>query len=250
MGKLGIVKKVATQFSVDDLKKQFPAKKNSINEDTVKLLNDANDDAEFNGDEFMKTLVEYQNVMIDCSGSMGEYINAVKFCAYLESESANITEAYCKARSNDDFVSSRVGAVPGSADYNALTAAASRYRKSPMVRQILTQSDMPLYLMFQGSRYQAVALLAREMQNAAYSKDRISAADKLLTHVKPPDNLQVELAVGPSQQAQDLSMQLSEQLAASVAMQRKMLEAGKDFSESTKMGINLNDAVDAEVIDG
>ena len=101
--------------------------------------------------------------------------------------------------------------------------------------------------MFQGERYRAVEVLANEMRTAAYSKDRIAAADKLLTHVKPPDNLQVELAIGPNKEAIDLSAQLSKQLAESVALQRSLLERGVDLKEATKLGIKLNDVVDVEI---
>ena len=89
------------------------------------------------------------------------------------------------------------------------------------------------------------------MHTAPFSKDRISAADKLLTHVKPPENLQVELQVGHSKEAKDLGTQLSEQLAKSISLQKSMLEAGIDIREATKLGIKLlgpDDIEDAEVL--
>ena len=246
MGKFGVVRKETTEFSVEELKAKFPSKKNTITEETAALINAANMDENFNGDEFMKTMIEYQSVMIDCSGSINEYINALKFCAYLESEEG-IVEAYTKARSGDAFVQERLGAKSGTPEYNALSAAASRFRKSPMVRQILTQSDMPLYLMFQGGRYQAVAVLMREMESAAYSKDRIAAAKALLDSVKAPENMQVELKVGPNKEAVDMSTQLSRQLAESVAMQKKLLEAGVDIREATKLGIKIKTQEELEI---
>lgn len=248
MGRFGVVSKPKHEFSVEDLKKAFPAKKDTITEELAEMINDAQQDPSFNGNEFMEALVTYQDVMTRGSYSLKEYINAIKYCAYLESEGNSQTEAYKRARANDEFVIERRDASTDSVGYRELTSAASRYHKTAIVRQILTQSDMPLYLMFQGERYRAVALLAREMMTAAYSKDRITAADKLLTHVKPPENVNVELQVGPNQEAKDLGAQLSEQLAKSVAMQRAMLEAGIDLATATKTGISLNDdIIDVEV---
>lgn len=247
MAGLGIVKKDRTTFTKEELISKLPRKKNTITDELVDLINEANSDPEFNGNEFMNNMVEYQSVMTDCSASIPEYINALKFCAYLEAEGGNLTEAYIRARGKDRFVIDRMQAEVGSVDYNALTSAASRYRKTPMVRQILTQSDMPLYLMFQGARYGAVAVLAREMVEANYSKDRITAAKFLLDTVKPPENIEVELQVGPNQEAKDMSTQLSEQLAASVAMQKKMLEAGVSLDSATKTGISLH-IEDAEIV--
>lgn len=251
MGRFGVVSKPKTVITVEDLKTAFPAKKGTVTEELVNIINSAQADPSFNGDEFMNTLITYQDVMQKNSSSMKEYVNAIKFCAYLEAEEFNITEAYKRARATDEFVIARVNAPTDSSQYKELTNAASRFHKTPLVRQILLQSDMPLYLMFQGERYRAVSVLADEMVNADYSKDRISAAEKLLTHVKPPENLNVELQVGPSQEAKDMSAQISEQLAESVAMQRKMLEAGVDFTKATQLGININDEIiDVEVSNG
>jgi len=243
----GLVKKNKTPITVEALKSMFPQRKNNITYELAEYINEAHFSDDFNGDELIETLVSYRDVMIKGSYSMKEYVTAVKFCAYLIAENDNTIEAYKRARAEDDFVKERVGAKSGTPEYNTLASAASRYRQSKLVREILTVSQMPLYLMFQGERYRAVEVLANEMQTAMYSKDRIAAADKLLSHVKPPENLQVELEVGPSKEAVDLSTQLSKQLAESVAMQKAMLESGMKLKDATKLNIRLNDVIDVEV---
>lgn len=245
-----IVKRDKTDITVDKLKQIFPARKSAITEELAEYVDAANKEEDFSGDEFLNTLVTYSDVLENGVYSIKEYVRAVKFCAYLVSENDNTIEAYKKARADDDFVKTRVNDPAGSKGYNALSSAATRYRQSKLVRDLLTVSQMPLYLMFQGERYRAVATLAEEMKSAAYSKDRIAAADKLLTHVKPPENMEVELKVGPNKEAKDLGMQLTEQLAASVQLQRKMLEMGVDLKDATKLGIQLNDVEEAEIVDG
>ena len=243
-----IVSKGKTEFTLEDLQKKFPKKAKSITEETVQLLNDANNDPMFNGDEFVRAMVDYQSVMIEGSYSIKEYINALKFVAYLATDADNLTEAYKKARANDQFVQERLEARTDSNEYKELTNAASRYRKTPLVQKLLTQSNMPLYLMFQGTTYQAVAVLSNEMHTAAFSKDRISAAKAILEHVKPPENMQIELAVGPSAEAQSMQSQLSAQLAETVAMQKKMLDAGVDISQVQRLGLKA-DILEAEVVE-
>lgn len=243
---LGIVNQPKTEFTVEDIQQRLPAKKNTITQEVVDLINDASSDPMFNGDEFVRSMVDYQSAMIQNSASVKEYVNALKFCAYLEAEGDNLTEAYKKARANDEFVMTRLEAQPGTQDYAALNAAASRYRKNPLVKQILTQSDMPLYLMFQASRYKAVATLAEEMANAPYSKDRINAADKLLTHVKPPENIQIELDVGVKENnaIQDLNAQLAE----IAAKQKVHLQSGTaDLGNFGAMKPKDEDVIDGEV---
>lgn len=244
MGKFGIVKR-QEPITIDELKQRFPTKRNTITEETVEMLNEALSNPDFDSASFLDQLVDYQSVMQDTSASFQEYINAVKFCAYLETN-CTITEAYKKARANDKFVQDRWNAPSNSAEYNELTNAASRYRKSKVVRQLLMQSDMPLYLMFQAERYKAVMVLAKEMTEAAYSKDRIAAADKLLVHVKPPENLQIELGVGLSKQAQDVQTQLFEQLAQISTAQHARLMSGEAITTVQRVGIKT-DFVEAEV---
>jgi hypothetical protein len=199
MAGLGIVKKEKTEVTKEELVKRFPSKKGTITEEVVDLINQANNDPEFNGDEFLDNMSTYQNVMLKNSGSLAEYMNALKFCAYLESDVTNYTEAYKRARANDQFVMERANLPKDSTGYRELTNAASRYRKTPMVRDILTQAEMPLYLMFQGARYSAVGKLVEEMEDAQFSKDRISAAKAILEHVKPPENMKIELDIGVKQ---------------------------------------------------
>jgi len=248
MAGLGIVKKRKTLVTRDELIRRFPAKKNTLTDEVIDLINLTNNDPEFNGDEFLENMMTYQNVMYNNSGSLVEYVNALKFCAYLESDVNNYTEAYKRARANDDFVIERANLPTDSAGYKELTNAASRYRKTPMVRDILTQAEMPLYLMFQGARYSAVTKLVHEMEEAPFAKDRISAAKAILEHVKPPENTKVELEIGPSQQAVDLQTELGNQLAKLAANQKAMLESGMDIREVQKTGLQLN-ITEAEIID-
>jgi hypothetical protein len=78
------------------------------------------------------------------------------------------------------------------------------------------------------------------MQTAAYSKDRITAAKELLAATKGPDNLNMNLAIGPSQSAVDMQEKLYEQLATLAANQKRLLENGYDIKEVQRTGITLN----------
>lgn len=247
MAGLGIVKKQKTELTVEELKQRFPSKAKTITDETVELINAANSDPDFNGDEFLNTMYDYENVMYKNKASFKDYITALKFCAYLESEGDNYTEAYKRARANDKFVIDRLNVPTDSDQYKELTYAASRYRKTPMVRDILTQADMPLYLMFQGARYKAVKVLADEMITAQYSKDRINAADKLLTHVKPPENAKVELDVSIKQDS--IIDKYEAMITDLVKAQKEQIALGGNLKEITNIAIiskNKDDIIDVE----
>lgn len=218
MAGLNLIKTEPMAITKKYIISKIPSKKNTITDEVVALLNEANNDPMFNGNEFFDTLVDYQDAMISSKASVAEFIDAIKFCAFLES-GYNNTESYVRARRKDEFVISRASFPKGSPELAAITSAASRYKKSNLVKKILTQADMPIYLLFQGDRYAAVGVLAKEMINAEYSRDRISAADKLLTHVKPPENIQVELGIsdGASNAIESLNAQLASVASAQIA---------------------------------
>ena len=237
---LGLVKKKKQNITVESLQKMFPKKKGSISEKTVELVNAVQNDPEFDGSKLIDTMVTFQNVMMKNSGSMDQYIDAVRFCAYVECEETAV-EAYKRTFSNREFVRERWDVKTDSIPYKELVSAASRYRKSPMVVDILAQADVPLYLMFQGARYQAVQVLADEMVNANFSKDRISAADKLLTHVKPPENVQIEMDIGIQNNSAVTDLQA--QLAQMAERSLELIQQGADKNEV------INAPIRAKVID-
>ena len=237
--------------TADDLKRLFPKKKNSIIDKAVELINATINDPEFNGQDLVNTMATYENVMHKNSADMEEYINAVKFCAYLESNGDSVIDAYKRTFIHRDFVKSRMDAPYDSPEYKALNVAASRYRKNQLVIDILTMADVPLYLLFQGQRYTAVKVLADEMVNAPLAKDRIAAADKLLTHVKPPETSTMALNIGISAESLDIQTSLNDQLAKLAVQQQALLTQGHDIRDVQKLGINLREKeiIDAEVDD-
>ena len=211
--------------TIDDLQKTFPSKAKLFNDELVEIINKSKTEPEFQGESLLETMVTYENLFSKHKGiSMQQYVDAIRFCAYLVSMDDNYTEAYKKTFRRREFVSSRWDAPTNSEDYRALTSAACRYRKNRIVIDILTLSQVPLELMFTGYRYRAVAVLADEMENAKYSKDRIAAAKELLAATKGADELKID--IGVSEVDNSAIRQLNDQLASMAARQKAMLEGG------------------------
>ena len=182
--------------TVEELQKALPSRKNTITDEIVEIINKSQDDPEFQGESLLQTAITYENVMMNNKAGIKEYIDAIRFCAYLISLEDNYTEAYKKTFSYRDFVKNRLDVTPDSSKYRELTNAASRYRRSKLVVDLLTFSQVPLDILFSGYRYKAIGVLANEMETAAYSRDRIAAAKELLLAVKGPENKKIELEIG------------------------------------------------------
>ena len=211
--------------TIEELQKALPSRKNTITDEIVEIINKSQDDPEFQGESLLQTAITYENVMMNNKAGIKEYIDAIRFCAYLISLEDNYTEAYKKTFSYRDFVKNRLDVTPDSSKYRELTNAASRYRRSKLVVDLLTFSQVPLDILFSGYRYKAIGVLANEMETAAYSRDRIAAAKELLLAVKGPENKKIELEIGvkESSAVANLNQQLTELANTSLAQ----LETGQ-----------------------
>ena len=177
-----------------------------------------------------------------------DYLNAIRFCAYIMTNSSNYTEAYKKVFSDRDFVKNRLTALKSSPQYSELTSAASRYRRTKLVTDILTVSQVPLDLMFTGHRYKAISVLANVMETAKLDRDKVNAAKELLAATKGPDSVKIELDVGVTESS--AIQQLNDQLAEIAGRSIKHLEAGStSLKELGALKVTDDDILEGEYLE-
>lgn len=233
--------------TLEDMKRLMPNKKNSITQKAVDIINRSASEPEFQGETLAQSAALYENVIKGTRASIPEYLNAIRFCAYVVSNESNYTEAYKRVFYDREFVILRAELETDHPQYAELTSAASRYRRSKLVVDILTASQVPLDLIFAGQRYKAMGVLADVMENGRYDRDRVSAAKELLAATSGPEHMKIELDVGIKE---DSAVQaLSDQLAAMASRQSEMLTNGVATLEqfgSMKV-VNQEDIIEGEV---
>jgi hypothetical protein len=235
----------AKEYTLEEVMAMFPKRSKLVTQEVVDNINKACNDPEFSASDFIGTLIDYRDT-ISGTTSLSGYVNAIRFCSYLEQYGGVAYEAYIRTFKDDEFVQKRINAAVDSSDYTMLRSVASRYMRSATVKAILAQSDIPLHLMFQGYRYKAVARLATEMEEAPYARDRIMAADKLLMHVKAPESMQIDMKVEDNSGAITVHEVLYKQLADMAANQKRLLDSGHDIKQVQMIGVDL-DVIDVEV---
>ena len=236
----------------EEIQTRLPSRKNTVTDEVVDIINRAATEPEFQGESLLQTAAVYENIMIRNKASIKDYLNAIRFCAYLITMDDNYTEAYKKVFGDRDFVKERMHLSTDDHRYKELTSAASRYRNtSKLVTEILTLSQAPLDLMFMGTRYKAIGVLADIMENGRLDRDKINAAKELLAATKGAEKMQLDIGVGTTDKAINLQEQLNQQIAQLVANQQAMLQLGGSIKEVQRIGINLSntDTVDAELAD-
>ena len=231
----------------EDVQRALPSRKNAITDEIVEILNQSVNEPEFQGESLIQTAITYEKLMITHKASVREYIDAIRFCAYLVTLDDNLTEAYKKTFYYRDFVKERMNVDTRSVKYAELTSAASRYkRNSKLVADLLTYSQAPMEIMFLGLRYKAVGVLADVMMNARQDRDKINAAKELLAATKGPETQKIELDIGVKESSAIAN--LNEQLSVLAGKQKMLLEAGaRDLSDFGSMKVKQEEIVDAEL---
>lgn len=234
-------------LTVEDVQNALPSRKNAITQELVDVLNEVKDEAEFQGEPLLNTAVVYEKLMINNKASVREFVDAIRFCAYLVTMDDNYTEAYKKTFYYRDFVKERISADTKSIKYAELTSAASRYRRNnKLVADLLVYSQAPLEIMFLGWRYKAVGVLADTMMNAKLDRDKINAAKELLVATKGPETKRIELDIGVKESSAIAS--LNEQLSVMAGKQVMLLESGaRELSDFGSLKPKQEDVVDAEI---
>ena len=237
-------------ITIDDVKEAVPIRKGTITQEIVDVFNASMKEPEFQGESLLQSAVTYQKALEGKRVGMMEYLDAIKFCAYMTAMEDNYTEAYKKTFQRRDFVKARLSVPTDSTAYTELTSAASRYRRSKLVVDILTYSQAPMHLLYRGYQYKAVEVLHDTMLTAKLDRDKINAAKELLAATKAPENMKIELDVGVKENSlqEDLNRQLTE-----LALQQKaLLEKGVAIKDVQKVGVKLDkeDILEGEVVDG
>lgn len=234
-------------LTVEEVQNALPSRKSSITQELVDVLNEVKDEAEFQGEPLLNTAVVYEKLMINNKASVREFVDAIRFCAYLVTMEDNYTEAYKKTFYYRDFVKARISADTKSIKYAELTSAASRYRRNnKLVADLLVYSQAPLEIMFLGWRYKAVGVLADTMMNAKLDRDKINAAKELLVATKGPETKRIELDIGVKENSAIAS--LNEQLSIMAGKQVMLLESGaRELSDFGSLKPKQEDVVDAEI---
>ena len=236
---------MSKELTLADVKNAMPLRKGAITQEAVDIINASQNDPEFQGESLVQTAGIYESVLKGARASVPEYLNAIRFCAYMSTNDSNYTEAYKKVFSNRDFVQQRMNLPTNDPRYGELTSAASRYRRTKLVTDILTVSQVPLDLIFTGHRYKAIGVLAEVMESGKYDRDRINAAKELLAATKGPENMKIELDVGVSESS--AVQQLNDQLAEIAGRSLKHLQAGStNLKELGAMKVTSDDILEGE----
>lgn len=248
---LGVVKPEYELVTKEMLIQAFPEKSKTITQELVDAINEAQADPQFDVLTLFNQMISHKDILNNSSGSMTDYINALKFCSYLEACDDNYTQAYIKTFIHRAAVKDRMFEPTHSSKYKELTHMSSQYRKLPMVIAILTMSDAPLRLLTRGMQIKALGVLNSEMDSAFKSIDRITAADKLLVHTRALEEGKgkIEINIGANKDSKAQFGTLINTLGNVAAQQLELLQAGYSIADVQRLNLKKEEFEEAELDD-
>jgi len=179
-----------TPLTIDQFKLALPDKvKSSINQELIDKINLTLSEPELY-EAYRENLVSYGSVMADGRFKITEYLNAVRYVSHKLMGSTNI-DAYTKTFPDKyaRFVATGVVAKD-------IASYVTAYNKSKLVNLIFEQTMIPSYVLNQDLYQKALNVQADLMVSAHSEKVRTDAANSLLTHLKMPEKIKVELDIG------------------------------------------------------
>lgn len=202
-------------LTLEQFKEALPDQmKKNVSKDVVDGVNVLLSDPDM-AEQYRDNLVGYTHVMKEGKFKLTSYVSAVKYVTQ-KLAGKNNQDAYMATFPDkwNDWVNRNVSAKD-------ISSYVSVYNGSKLVNLILEQTLVPNWILNQDVRQKAINHLATLMVTASSEKVQAEAAIGLLTHLKMPEKLKVELDLGVKEnsvmgQLQKASLALAENMQAMV----------------------------------
>lgn len=230
-----------TALTIDQFKDALPAKvKKSVNQELIDQINGTLSQPELY-ESYRENLVSYTSVMADGKFKIESYIDAVKYVSHKLLGCTNM-EAYIKTFPDkyQDFVNNGVSSKD-------IASYVTAYNKGKLVNLIFGQTMVPFHVLNQDLYQKALNVQAALMtDNTVSPKVRSDAANSLLTHLKPPEAIKIEMDIGVKEDSAIAALRAS---TLELSRQQRMaIEAGAMNAEQTAHSKLVIDMGDAEVV--
>lgn len=205
-------------LTTEQFKEALPDQmKKNVSKEVIDGVNVLLSDPEM-AEHYRDNLIGYTHVIKEGKFKLTSYVSAVKYVTQKLSGKTN-QDAYMATFPDkwNDWVQRNISAKD-------ISSYVSVYNGSKLVNLILEQTLVPNWILNQDVRQKAINHLATLMTTASSEKVQAEAAIGLLTHLKMPEKLKVELDLGVKQNSvMDQLQQASLDLATRM---QQMVSAG------------------------
>ena len=206
------------KLSKDDIVYALPEQmKRTVNDAVIMSINNALEDNE-SMEIFKSNFVTYSSVLSKGKYSVQQYIDAVKFCSFVLMGMTNL-DAYTRT-----FPMRIKRFKQEGKSRESINSFVSGYKTTKLVTDIMTQAQIPLYVLNQGAAQKAINAQLRIIRESKNDLAVVKAADSLLNHLAPPVETKVTLDIAPAT-TNDLDT-LRDETRRLAQQQRQLIEQG------------------------
>jgi hypothetical protein len=195
------------QVSLPEVNKRLD---NTITQELIKKITDK---GYLTSEDIESRIVDTSHILNSGKWKVTDYMKAVEFTSYRLAGDSQV-EAYrktfperCSTKKN-----------------NTILASASIYNSGKLVQHLIGMAQIPLHLLYMRERHAAIRRLAGLIETSMSERIQMEASDKLLTHIKGPEEFKFELDLGIG--ANDTIAELTDSLNSIAAMAKKKLDDG------------------------
>lgn len=220
-------------MTADELRNALPAgMKRSINQELIDQINNTLADPEMY-ETYRDNLLSYTSVMAEGKFKVTSYVDAVK---YVSHKLRGCTNQRAFELTFPAKIQAWVakGMVP-----KDISSYISSYNKSKLVNLIYEQTIIPTWVLNQDLYQQALNTQVELMLGANSELVRTTAANSVLTQLKPPESKKIELNVKSTESS--AVSELRQATLELVAQQRLMIQSGQ---------MNAQEVAHSQVIEG
>lgn len=189
--------------------------------------------------------ISYAHVLKSGKFKTEDYLNAVAYVSFKLMKMTNQDAYRCT------FPDRHLALVVRGAGDKEISAYVAAYNKNQLVNLIMEQSIVPSWVLNQDFHQQAINVQVELMLNPLISpKVRSDAANSLLTHLKKPDAVKIDLNLGVVENSG--MTELRDMLTTMAQTQQDLIAQGVPTQQIAhqKLGRKADpDVIDAEIVD-
>lgn len=212
-------------FTKDELIQALPPSvQGGVSDALVNDLNQVIVDPDFR-EAFRDNMISYNKVLSEGKFKLSSYMNAVMYVSY-KLMGYNNQDSYMKT-----FPAKFQTWLQAGVTAQTISAHVAMFNKSKLVNLVYGQAMIPTYVLNQDKLQEAINHQYHLMKHAASEKVQSDAANSLMTHLRPPEEKQVNLNIGIEET--DSIKDLKAAVFALAAQQNAAIESG--FSTAGKL---------------
>lgn len=179
----------SNKLTEEQLKKVMPKRfRGKINKDVIDYINDLVEDPLIR-ESYRENIISFTSVLDEGKFRLEQYIDAVRYVSFKLLGATNI-DSYAKT-----FPDRYQTFLDNGTSEKDIASYVTSYNKNKLVNKIMEQTLVPVYVLNADVYQKAINEQAKLMMNAKSEKVRSDAANSLLTHLKPPENIKMEIDV-------------------------------------------------------